>query len=63
MQESRRRRHYQYASAPNDFVNLLLFVLLFALMVGVAYFGMHHALALPSNLSTSLFNIKGLKGG
>ncbi|HEX5416914.1 MAG TPA: hypothetical protein VFZ25_14720 [Chloroflexota bacterium] len=44
MRESPRRRHYRYASAPSEFVNLLLFVLLFALMVGVAYYTMHHSL-------------------
>ena len=61
MQETRRRRHYQNASAPNDFINLLLFVLLFALMLGVAYYTMEHPL--PTNLSTSLLSIKWLKGG
>jgi|GEM_PF-6400851 len=55
-----RRRHYRYASAPNDLVNLLLFVVLFAVMFATVYVVMHHPLAIQ--LSSKLFSLKSLRG-
>lgn len=46
MEDSKRRRRYANASAPNDTVNLLLLVLLFGVMAGAAYLVMHPAVLL-----------------